>query len=302
MLTSLTALDSHLESSSKNHRVPHAPGQENNRTTVSQQAQQTGQHTNKFTFDYPSSSSKQLSQASHAGMPSQQISPANTSRGSTTQGTQTLHNPVTSAGQRPPANNLPQPQPAPHGSGQPDSHVEQPSEAELLYRQAVDRRRTQRMHNRRKDLRREDVVVCDFCLYEELYGARPRHLKRDFEKKHLKRRQEEENRRRLLEKAKAKSRKTRKAGRAGQNSKNLGPHQNQSSDQVPYDSQYDHPGHDPQSPGDDFYDDDYDEVANTDEYADGTYEDEYPPPLDPVAGAAPTSFSDPTSPSSPSLH
>lgn len=59
-----------------------------------------------------------------------------------------------------------------------------------------------------------DIWVCEFCEYEAIFGERPKILIRDYEIKARRHSQEEADRKRLLEKAKAKSRKARKAGKA----------------------------------------------------------------------------------------
>ncbi|EGR46697.1 uncharacterized protein TRIREDRAFT_50536, partial [Trichoderma reesei QM6a] len=60
----------------------------------------------------------------------------------------------------------------------------------------------------------EDIWICEFCEYERIFGEPPRTLIRDYEIKDRRQRQEEADRKRLLEKAKAKSRKGKKAGKA----------------------------------------------------------------------------------------
>ncbi|RGP77920.1 hypothetical protein FLONG3_3989 [Fusarium longipes] len=55
--------------------------------------------------------------------------------------------------------------------------------------------------------------ICEFCEYESIFGEPPRALIRAYEIKDRKRRQEEADRKRLLEKAKAKSRKGKKSGK-----------------------------------------------------------------------------------------
>ncbi|KAH6981868.1 hypothetical protein BKA56DRAFT_672662 [Ilyonectria sp. MPI-CAGE-AT-0026] len=59
-----------------------------------------------------------------------------------------------------------------------------------------------------------DIWICEFCEYERIFGEPPRALIRDYEIKDRRHRQEEADRKRLLEKAKAKSRKGRKNGKA----------------------------------------------------------------------------------------
>lgn len=59
-----------------------------------------------------------------------------------------------------------------------------------------------------------DIWICEFCEYERIFGEPPRALIRDYELKDRRHRQEEADRKRLLEKAKAKSRKGKKSGKA----------------------------------------------------------------------------------------
>ncbi|ROT34740.1 hypothetical protein SODALDRAFT_285992 [Sodiomyces alkalinus F11] len=59
--------------------------------------------------------------------------------------------------------------------------------------------------------RPEDVWICEFCEYERIFGVPPYALIRQYELKDQKVRRQEEERKRLLEKAKAKSRKAKKA-------------------------------------------------------------------------------------------
>lgn len=60
----------------------------------------------------------------------------------------------------------------------------------------------------------EDIWVCEFCEYERIFGEPPRALIREYELKDRRVRQEEADRKRLLEKAKAKARKGKKNGKA----------------------------------------------------------------------------------------
>lgn len=246
-------------------------GQENRRATSAQHQQGNNGQVNDFTFTAPSESSKHLNQASRAGA----MHPApGQPRTAATHGTQTAPNGVA---QRPAPNAMPPNQPA--GAAQPEPPVDRPSRGELLRRQAVDRKRDQRMTNRRKPLSRADVEICDYCLYEAIFRERPKVLLRDYELKELRKRQEQENRRRLLEKAKAKSRKTRKANR-GQTGKSNSQSGNANANSS---EQYGDGSYDPQSPGDEYYDDDEFAEAEHGEYDDEGY-DEYPPPLEPGTG------------------
>ncbi|KAL2757818.1 hypothetical protein ACRALDRAFT_2025528 [Sodiomyces alcalophilus JCM 7366] len=57
----------------------------------------------------------------------------------------------------------------------------------------------------------EDIWICEFCEYERIFGVPPYALIRQYELKDQKVRRQEQERKRLLEKAKAKGRKARKA-------------------------------------------------------------------------------------------
>nr|WOD46246.1 hypothetical protein [Trichoderma atroviride] len=59
-----------------------------------------------------------------------------------------------------------------------------------------------------------EIWICEFCEYERIFGEPPRTLIRDYEIKDRRHRQEEADRKRLLEKAKAKSRKGKKNNKA----------------------------------------------------------------------------------------
>jgi hypothetical protein len=59
--------------------------------------------------------------------------------------------------------------------------------------------------------RREDMWICEFCDYETIYGQPPRALIHMYEVKDRKEQQRQAERRRLLEKAKIKGRKGKKA-------------------------------------------------------------------------------------------
>ena len=56
----------------------------------------------------------------------------------------------------------------------------------------------------------DDIWICEFCEYERIFGEPPRALIREYELKDRRARQEEADRKRLLEKAKAKGRKAKK--------------------------------------------------------------------------------------------
>ncbi|KAF4343870.1 hypothetical protein FBEOM_2171 [Fusarium beomiforme] len=73
--------------------------------------------------------------------------------------------------------------------------------------------RRRRQEARRDPTRTADEWICEFCEYEMIFGVPPKALIRQYEMKDRKRRQEEADRKRLLEKAKEKSRKGRKNGK-----------------------------------------------------------------------------------------
>ncbi|KAI1033654.1 hypothetical protein LB504_012699 [Fusarium proliferatum] len=82
----------------------------------------------------------------------------------------------------------------------------------------LDRSLERAARRRRREARQDptktaDEWICEFCEYEMIFGVPPRALIRQYEMKDRRRRQEEADRKRLLEKAKEKSRKARKGGK-----------------------------------------------------------------------------------------
>ncbi|KAH8125383.1 hypothetical protein FP744_10003081 [Trichoderma asperellum] len=69
-----------------------------------------------------------------------------------------------------------------------------------------------------------EIWICEFCEYERIFGEPPRTLIRDYEIKDRRHRQEEADRKRLLEKAKAKSRKGKKNNKASAKGGNANDH------------------------------------------------------------------------------
>ncbi|TQV93368.1 hypothetical protein IF1G_07946 [Cordyceps javanica] len=98
-----------------------------------------------------------------------------------------------------------------------------------IFLAARDRRRAAMDAYHHSPPRLEDVWICEFCEYERIFGSPPKALIREYEMKDRRYRQEEADRRRLLEKAKAKSRKGRKGNKATKGSQST----TQSSDQIP---------------------------------------------------------------------
>lgn len=73
----------------------------------------------------------------------------------------------------------------------------------------------------------EDIWMCEFCEYERIFGQPPRGLIRSYELKDRAVRAAEADRKRLLDKAKARTRKNRKSGKGpakGSNTETQGDH------------------------------------------------------------------------------
>jgi hypothetical protein len=82
-----------------------------------------------------------------------------------------------------------------------------------LLQAAKQRRQDQEYKNYTHPPAPDDVWICEFCEYERIFGRPPEALIRQYEIKDRRRRREEAERRRLLEKAKMKSRKGKKPGK-----------------------------------------------------------------------------------------
>jgi hypothetical protein len=102
-----------------------------------------------------------------------------------------------------------------------------------------------------------EMWICEFCEYEDIFGVPPVALIRQYEIKDRKERKRLAEKRRLLEKARMKGRKGKKASKKSQNNANN--HQN---NQNPPSNRYDQRLDDTQLDGhdDDYYDDSYDDV------------------------------------------
>ena len=120
--------------------------------------------------------------------------------------------------------------------------------AQRLERREMKRAEAQRRRKAQADYRAkppppEDDWICEFCEYESIFGKRPKALIRQYEHKELMIRRKDEERRRMLEKAKARGRKGKKAGKGGAKSAAL-PNQSQdgsqSADQPAEDGQQSH--------------------------------------------------------------
>lgn len=75
----------------------------------------------------------------------------------------------------------------------------------------------------RQNYKPEDQWICEFCEYERIFGYPPVALIRQYEIKDRKLRQQEEERRRVWEKAKARSRKGKKGSKVPAKNNNIAP-------------------------------------------------------------------------------
>ena len=78
---------------------------------------------------------------------------------------------------------------------------------------ALQRRQQQQYQNYHHPPSREEQWICEFCEYEQIFGAPPEALIRQYEEKDRRLRKQEAERRRLLEKAKMKGRKGKKGNK-----------------------------------------------------------------------------------------
>lgn len=128
----------------------------------------------------------------------------------------------------------------------------------------------------------DNLWICEFCEYEDIFGVPPYALIRSYEIKDRQERKKAAEKRRLLEKAKMKNRKGKKGGKGGKNNNPAA---------APPAPGGGPGGYDPNAQpleGEDYYDDDeygdeYEPVGPDDHYpADGYY----PPPPAPVSTPA----------------
>lgn len=208
-----------------------------------------------FTFQFESPSTLKMGMASHPPPP-----PAGSR--------------VNQVGQRPlathgaQANAGPTASPAmnPQGAADVPPVERERTEAEIKadenreYRRAArERKREQQYRNRASKQKPQDEWICEFCEYELIFGRPPRALIRSYEEKDWAFRKGEAERKRLLDKAKAKGRKLKKGARAARSAQAAGgSHAAQSQY---YDDQYDPSVHpqDRDSQGDEFFEDGVDE-------------------------------------------
>lgn len=171
--------------------------------------------------------------------------------------------------QMPPSQQAQQAQQQPNNQKLPRPRRSQSKELAFAARQ---RKLQQQYSNYHHKPRREDMWICQFCEYEDIFGEPPMALIRSYEIKDRQERKKAAEKRRLLEKAKQRGRKGKKGsgknGNKGQGVAPPAPVQDPGYDGAPLD-------------GDDYFDDedgyDYDPVGpdGEDDYDDGGY---YPPP------------------------
>ncbi|KAL1632705.1 hypothetical protein SLS56_003402 [Neofusicoccum ribis] len=207
---------------------------------------------------------------SSAGPPSASRIPLPTQANRSTHGTQT--SPQMNGVQQPNAAGQQAPPPAPNAQqAAPPQQPKKPRRRpEKIYAMAARRRRLQQEYtNYHHPPSRDDIWICEFCEYEDIFGEPPRALIRQYEIKDRKEQKRMAEKRRLLEKAKMKGRKGKKAAKsskAGAAANNQHSQQQQASQHG-----YDHQGHpDGTIDGqDEYFEDDYDDgVAPPDVDAD----------------------------------
>ncbi|KAK8185206.1 uncharacterized protein BKA78DRAFT_298931 [Phyllosticta capitalensis] len=199
--------------------------------------------------------------SSSAGPPASRIPlPAQSTRGVTTHATQTSPqmNGTTQAGstgQQPPLPANAQ-QPAPQ---QPPKKPRR--KPEKIYAVAARRRRLQQEYtNYHHPPSRDDIWICEFCEYEDIFGEPPRALIRQYEIKDRKEQKRMAEKRRLLEKAKMKGRKGKKMCKNSQ-PRAPAPNSQHAQQHGHYDDQQLHPDDGMEGQGDEYFEDDFDDGA-----------------------------------------
>lgn len=149
------------------------------------------------------------------------------------------------------------------------------------YRRAARiRKEAQKAKNRTSPPKKEDRWFCYYCEYTDIFGEPPRALIRRYEAKEARARKDAAEKKRLLDKAKAKGRKLKKGVRVARAVGQGGSHPSQSQY---YDDQYDptHP-QDPDSQADEFFEDGVDEDLPPTPYPDhGGSSNQYAFPIAP---------------------
>lgn len=133
-------------------------------------------------------------------------------------------------------------------------------------RAARERREQQRYTNLHHKPTKENMWICEFCEYEDIWGEPPSALIRQYEIKDRAEQKKADEKRRLLEKAKMKGRKGKKGTKNGKNnSANSQTQHQQQQQQQPGAQAYDDHGHavqnqsPPQDGQEEYYDEGYDD-------------------------------------------
>ena len=238
----------------------------------------------------------QASYASNARSANGQAVPAGGGKYTSTQGTQTTpslraSNTGGSAARGPPNSALPSDQQHAQPAPKPKPRRRPSKEYALAARQ---RRLQQEYANYHHRPTKENMWICEFCEYEDIFGVPPVALIRQYEIKDRQERKRAAEKRRLLEKAKAKNRKGKKGGKKGNSAASA--HNNSSAAAAPAP-----PGgaggqaYDPNLPppeGEEYYDDEEEEYGDEYEPVGGPGPDDqyqpagyYPPPPAPVSNS-----------------
>ncbi|SMQ48754.1 unnamed protein product [Zymoseptoria tritici ST99CH_3D7] len=213
------------------------------------------------------------------GTPSQQRGglPA---KGASTQTTPPLRGQQTHNGGRPPpppAHNAPaanQHQQAPPPKPRPRRS---PSKEYAL--QASTRKKNQQYQNYHHPPKPEDMWICEFCEYEDIYGAPPYAMIRKYEIKDRQEYKKAAEKRRLLEKAKMKGRKNKKGSGKGSKNNAAATNANNTNSGNGTHLQQDYDPNDLPPDGEEFYDDDEDYADEYEPVGPGDhYSNDYPPP------------------------
>lgn len=127
----------------------------------------------------------------------------------------------------------------------------------------------------------DNLWICEFCEYEDIFGVPPYALIRSYEIKDRTERKKAAEKRRLLEKAKMKNRKGKKGAKGGKNNNAS------AAPAAPNDGNGTYDPNQPPPEGDEYYDDDeygddYEPVGPDDQYP----ADYYPPPPVPAGSQA----------------
>lgn len=247
-----------------------------------------------FTFTCESDSATKMvdQQAAYAaGTPTPQRTLPPGVKGAGTQTTPPLRggqHPNNARGPPPPSNHAPAGQ---HPQAPPPKPKPRRNPAKEYALQAATRKKNQQYQNYHHRPKPDDMWVCEFCEYEDIYGAPPYAMIRKYEIKDRQERKKAAEKRRLLEKAKMKGRKNKKGAAKKSNNTaavntnhhnatNAAATNNAPRDDQAYDPNLPPPDHEEYYDDDEDYADEYEPVPGVDEPYPQDYH--YPPPPAPV--------------------